>query len=239
MTKNWQQFWSNYRNIEAKNERDLYLQVGKTVNKKPIPSFIFHEMIRVIVDRLKLSTDDHLVDFCCGNGLVTCELAPEVRQVTAMDFADHLILAAKQFKQLPNISYHVGDITQPLDQVLAGGMLPTKFLMNDSLGYFSPATLHALLANIVHHMQGRPFSFLLTGIPNQDLKWNFYNTAERRARHLENEKQADNTNDGLGRWWSVGEIQELCTQMGLHATTENQSANISDYRMDALITCRI
>ncbi|PZQ33522.1 MAG: hypothetical protein DI562_01610 [Stenotrophomonas acidaminiphila] len=239
MNNHWQSFWDGYRNAEAHSEADLFVQVGKTIARQPIPRRMFEIMVERIVDRLELGREDHLLDMCCGNGLVSYELGPVVGHVTAVDFAAHLIAAAKAFKPLPNIDYRVGDVSSPISEMLdATGTeagMPGKFLMNDALAYFEPGSLDRIVRNICIARGEEPFRFLLTGIPNAARKWNFYDTEERKARHLENLRKGDVENEGMGRWWESSEIEDIAAGNGLAVTVEEQPLAISAYRMDALI----
>src|ERR1035441_9553659 len=211
----WKTYWTGYGPSEATCEDDLFKQVAHTVSKQPIPHELVFRMLEHIVTRLKLSRADHLLDFCCGNGLFSYELAAHVTQVVGIDFVPRNIHTAQLKKSRPNTTYVVGDVTAPLVGLVGDACLPNKFLMHYSLAYFTPSQFSCILGNIVEHLGGRRFHFLLTGIPNCDLKWNFYDSPDRRARHLENEKSAKNTNDGLGRWWLASEIEQCCRQRGL------------------------
>lgn len=240
MSKHWQSFWGNYRNEDAQTEDELFVQVGKTISRQPIPRDMFSSMVERIIDRLQLDATDHLLDMCCGNGLISFELARIAGHVTAIDFAEHMIKAAKKFKSLPNIAYYVGDVSSPVADmadraIMGGGSIPGKYLMNDALAYFDPKALGTIVENICIAKDGQPFRFLLTGIPNIALKWNFYDTPERRLRHSESLRIGDDTNDGLGRWWDATEIESICTKLGLNFSIENQPDTISNYRMDTLI----
>ena len=239
-TRNLDNYWKDYFSDcgppEATSEGDLFKQVAHTICKQPIPNQQFVEILKHIVFRLQLSHKDHLLDFCCGNGLFSYELAAHVNQLTGIDFVPRNIRIAQSQKSRQNTAYVVSDVTVPLMGIFAGGRLPNKFLMNYSLAYFSPSHLSTILGNIYTLLAKRSFNFLLTGIPNFALKWNFYDTPERRARHLENEKDPANANDGLGRWWTADEIQLICDQVGLEVSIQNMPPELSNYRMDALIS---
>ena len=235
MTKFWQTFWSKYGPEQAVTEEDLFKQVAQTWNKQPISKKQFKQMLDYIEERLELSPQDHLVDLCCGNGLVSYELAKRVAEVTGIDFVPRNIQTAKEWKSAKNITYFLGDVTAPLSLYISENTFPDKFLMNGSLAYFEPDGLDTILGNIMRHMAGHPFLFLLTGIPRFDFKWNFYNTPERVARHLENERQPENTNDGLGRWWRIEEIENICSRYGVQVILTSQPLELSNYRMEALI----
>lgn len=234
----WENFWKNWRNKQVENEEDLYFQVGKTINKKPVEKEIFDLINRHIMDVLDLTPNDTLVELCCGNGLCTYEFKDSARQIMAVDFAPHLIEAAKKFKSAPNITYALGDVFTFLSTFNEHwDVHPTKFLMNDSLAYFTPDDLGKMLSSIIR-ISGGNFAFLLRGVPNDQLKWNFYNTEERKQRYLENKAKGDETNDGLGRWWSPDEVHALCDSLGLSGIVSNQAPPISDYRMDILISSK-
>jgi SAM-dependent methyltransferase len=232
----WKTYWTGYGSSEATSEEDLFKQVAHTVSKQPIPNELVVRMLEQIVTRLQLSRADHLLDFCCGNGLFSYELAAHVAQVTGIDFVSRNIRTAQLRKSRENTTYIVGDAIAPLLRLVGIGCFPNKFLMHYSLAYFAPTQFAVMLRNILEHLGSRKFHFLVTGIPNAALKWNFYNTPERRARHVENEKQAGGTNDGLGRWWQADEIQQICRHHGLTVLIENQPLELSNYRMNALIS---
>jgi SAM-dependent methyltransferase len=233
MAKSWLEFWNNYRGSQAHCEDDLFVQVGKTINKEPINRSIFSAMILRLRAQLQLGCGDHLLDLCCGNGLVSYELAKYVRRVTAVDFSEHLIRSALEMKWAPNIKYVCNDVSKPLDDL--ADSVPNKILMNDALAYFEPGTLRSMLSNFIDSLDGAPMVLLITGVPNYDLRWNFYNTPERKARFLESEANGGGDNDGLGRWWQTDEIESLCREFNLSCEIEDQPIEISSYRMDVLI----
>jgi SAM-dependent methyltransferase len=234
----YREFWDNYLGRDVASEDDLFRQVAFTIDKRPVPRSMLHRYVAIIVSKLELSDRDELMEFCCGNGLVTYELAKMARRVTGLDFAPRLIHTAKLRKSRENIVYIIAAATAPLSSLLDCNTFPNKFLMNNSLAYFDPTQLDTILSNILKHLGGRSFRLLLTGIPNVDFKWNFYDTQERRARHIENEKQPCNTNDGLGRWWRAQEIEDVCRKYQLAVEITDQPEDLSNYRMDALIASR-
>ena len=232
---NWENFWQEWRNNEVKQEEDLYFQVGLTVNKKPIDKEAFDLINKSIVDGLALNKEDILVEFCCGNGLTTFELKDKVKQIIATDFAAHLINTAKQFKSAPNITYNLGNVFEFLENFNDNWQVhPNKYLMNNSLAYFTPQELENIFTNIIR-IAGDGFVFLVRGVPNDLLKWNFYNTEERKLKYFENQKTGS-TNDGLGRWWAPDEIKDICNKLNLKCDIRDQPAQISNYRMDIVIT---
>jgi SAM-dependent methyltransferase len=233
-TDNWENFWKEWRTKTVETEEDLYFQVGKTINKKPIEKEIFNGLTRKITNLLRLTSSDILVELCCGNGLSTYELKDYVKKIIAVDFSPHLIETAIKYKSADNISYVLMGVFDFLEHY-EWDVLPSKFLMNDSLAYFNPEDLKKMLSYISDLSKG-DFIFLLTGAPNDDLKYKFYNTDERRQMYLENIANGDTTNSGLGRWWKPEEIKEIISLAGLNCTIQNQPIDVSNYRMDIIIT---
>lgn len=236
MESNWETFWKEWRKKDVKSEEDLYFQVGKTIHSKPIGREVFDAMTRDIVDTLLLNDQDILVELCCGNGLCTYELKDSVKQIIAVDFSPHLIEAAREFKSAPQITYNFGDVFSFLTDFRTKWTVePHKYLMNDSLAYFDEEGLRNILTSMNTISPGG-FSFLIKGAPNDDRKWNYYDTEARKKKYFDDIAAGDTTNDGMGKWWSPAAIKKVCDEVGLACIIRDQLPPISHYRMDILIS---
>ncbi len=240
---NWQQFWDTfllkrYGKEKVQNEDDLFLQVARTVNRKPVSREVFDLIIAQISSNLELTKDDVLVDFCCGNGLFTYELRDKVKQIIGVDFSQNIIDTANKYKASTNIAYCLGSATEYMDSFRTAwpGLIPDKYLMNDSLAYFTNINLERILKGIMSVSE--KFTFLTRGVPNEDLKWNYYNTPERKQFYHNLQAKGDLTNDGLGSWWKPADIQAICNDLKLKCVIRNQELPLSDYRMDIIISNR-
>lgn len=229
---NWQSFWNEYRNVEAQQESDLFFQVGKTINKIPVTDDIFTTMIEDIVKSLNLTKNDILLELCCGNGLLTYPLSNFSKFVYAFDFTKQMIDNAKKFKQKGNIIYEVGDAKSNFFKLFRLEEIPNKFLINDSLAYFNLDELKAIVATIVSNSKN--FALYITGIPCEELKWNFYDTEERKNLYLSNVENGDLSNNGMGRWWSFTELEAIAREFNLKCTIEMPS-KVYNYRMNILL----
>jgi SAM-dependent methyltransferase len=232
----WWKFWADYGPAEASSDGDLLRQVAHTVNKQPICRELVVCMLDQIEEKLGLAPTDHLLEFCCGNGFFSYELASKVAWLTGIDFVERNIRIARSQRFRANTTYMVGDATAPLRGLFAGSCTPGKFLMHNSLAYFSQDQFSTILEHVLELRGADRIAFLLTGVPNDSLKWNFYNTPNRVARYRENEKQGSQINDGVGRWWRVEEIQEICAGHNLQVEVANTPEKLSCYRMDVLIS---
>ncbi len=238
----WQEYWdcyllNKYGKPEVETEADLYFQVARTIHKKPIDKPIFDHIIDEMKTGLSLEPQDTLVDLCCGNGLFTFELRQAVSRIIGVDFAPQIVHTAHDFKSADNILYHLGDVINFLKDFKSHypEVSPNKYIINDSLAYFSVEELEQMLAHIVA-ISGNNFHFLIRGVPNALLMWNYYNTEERKAKYLADKAKGDYSNDGLGRWWLPQEIENACNTMNLKYLIHNQDETLSNYRMDVLIS---
>lgn len=239
----WQEFWdkfllNRYGKEEVQTEEDLYLQVARTVNRKPVAKEVFDKIIECILADLDLAYSDVLVDFCCGNGLFTYELKDKVKQIIGVDFSQPIIDTANKFRAAPNITYCMGGVVEYMKTFKDAwpGVSPNKYLMNDSLAYFSPADLENMLTGIM--AVSPEFTYLIRGVPNDELKWNYYNTPERKQFYADLIAKGDLTNDGLGTWWQPSDIRAICDKLGLQCVIRNQELPVSDYRMDIIVSSK-
>ncbi len=230
MKENWEEFWADYRNVPATESDHLFYQVGKTVGGEPISLEIFEYFIRDIISNLKLKQTDALLEMCCGNGLLTQPLASKVKQVYAFDFTQHLIETAQVRCNADNINYKVADAKKDFLSEFGIEIVPQKILMNDSLGYFDSAELKQVISKVLQD----ELKVYITGIPSDRLKWNFYNTPERKTRYEELQMSGQSYNDGMGKWWLDEELYNIADEFDLKLTLSNQPSYISNYRMNAL-----
>lgn len=229
----WEKYWKEYRKVDQLDADALFYQVGKTVNGKPISKDLLNLMVNDIIESLQLDSHDILIDMCCGNGLITLPLSSSVEYIYAFDFTNHLISSAIKLSHANNIQYVVGDVNDDFYKFFTLIEKPNKILMNDSLGYFGSENLRDLLKYIINEVG--LFNFYITGVPNDNLKWNFYNTEERRLRYLDCVERGDITHDGIGNWWNPDQIKKICDELGLRFLIKNQPDVLSNYRSNVLI----
>ena len=235
---NWKEFWDGYRKGEITTEKDLFVEVGKTINKEPMSEAAFNLSIQLIARYLELNRNDQVLELCCGNGLMTLCLARLVREIRAVDFAQHLIDNARKFRYATNVQYVCAEVAGYIADLAANKtFVPSKILLGDALGYFEPNALASILAS-ASNLTTHKFIFAATGIPCDDLKWNFYNTPERVRRFEENQRLASNCNDGVGRWWHRQELERLARDQDLDLTINDQPTELSNFRVDAIFRSR-
>ena len=83
---NWKEFW-NQKSLEGNAQK----QVGRIKNGVVMPLLTLSLIADDIKQKIDLQANDKLLDVCCGNGLLSLELAKYCNQVTAVDFSEMLI----------------------------------------------------------------------------------------------------------------------------------------------------
>ena len=234
MTKQWKAFFEKSR-FNGNISRDTLLeQVGRTINGKPVDQQEFDLSTLLAIEKLKLEKDDVLFEYCCGNGVVSYELSKHVRFLIGTDFTEHLIESANLYRSSENITYRQGNALDPIKKFI-GDKIPNKFLMSFALAHFQPDELHTILADITSTIKNKPVSFLISGIPDEDQKWNFYNTPERKQRYLELSNKGDLIFDGIGRWWTANEIKDIAAKHGFSSEKFIEPGKTNHFRMAILL----
>jgi cyclopropane fatty-acyl-phospholipid synthase-like methyltransferase len=223
-------YWKTYYDSLSKKESPLK-QVGKTVNGAEISANQIELIVDSIARTLRLASEDFLVDLCCGNGLLTRELAPLVRRTVGVDYTRGLIDTAKARHAFHNVEYLESDI-MGLDKSHLSGL--KKVLMYEALQHFAIEQLSTLLEKFSHLEAG---SLVLIGsIPDRDKLRVFYDTDEKFAFYKQSERERK---PHMGRWWSVPEIETLVSASGaLEAQFLAQAPGLytAHYRFDVLLT---
>jgi hypothetical protein len=227
-------YWKNhYDSISKQFDGSPLKQVGKTVNGQEIPEPQVKLIVENIANILRLSAEDSVIDLCCGNGLVTRQLAPLVKKVVGVDFSFGLIDAAKKYNGSPNIEYVNSDVLS-LDPEYFLGL--KKIVMYEALQYFSEEQLTKLLDE--SSSLGLGSLVLFASIPNMEKLRTYYDTEEKYAFYLRSEREGK---PHIGRWWSMEEMERLVCTRGFKATFLPQDPRLytAYYRFDVLIEkCR-
>lgn len=236
MSDQWKKFWENYNVIEPASEDDLYIQVGKTANRAPVSKEILAGSVYDVLEKLELSSSDILLEMCCGNGLITYPLSQTVKQIYAFDFTETLIDAALKYKANKNIEYATGNAKEDFTKIFRHE-LPVihKFLINDSTAYFSPEELEKIIERLLKI--SKDFKFYLTNVPNDENKWNFYNTPERKTNYEKAVQSGDIFLGGIGRWWQKSEFITIAEKFNFKIEIFDMNNEYS-YRMGILLSAQ-
>jgi 2-polyprenyl-3-methyl-5-hydroxy-6-metoxy-1,4-benzoquinol methylase len=173
------------------------------------------------------------LDLCCGNGLITVNLASRCRNAVGIDYSEPLLAIAKRDHQRDNITYILASILD-LDHtgVSAGGRF-SKIMMYEALQHFKKGDLRRILQIISTHATDDAL-ILIGSIPDRIRKRNFYNTPKRKLLAILRQLTG---RDSIGSWWTGEEISRIAGQMGFHSQflAQNHNLHTTHYRFDILL----
>ncbi len=221
---NWKEFW-NQKSLEGNAQK----QVGRLKNGVVMPLQTLSLIADDIKQKIDLQANDSLLDVCCGNGLLSAELAKYCKQVVAVDFSELLINEAKIKHKDSNIVFKQTDALQlQLDEQF------DKIVLYFSFQYFdSYQKGFELIKNLSKHM--KLGSIILIGdVPDLAKKDVYYNTFSKKLRLF---KQNIFGQNDMGKFWSEAEMNLVCHALGLKGEFMQQKNDLpfSNYRFDYLI----
>ena len=216
---------------------DLHAEVGKTRNGVPIDASQVGLIVENIVQTLQPNEDDWLLDLCCGNGLLTAQVAQHCRGVVAIDYSAPLIESARRHHARSNIHYVVSSVLEIRTTDLGPAVHFGKAFMYEALQYFSSWSLGALLAHLASLAAGRDITLLLASIPDRARLFDFYDTPERRAEY---ERRSREGTEAIGTWWDADELVAVVQGAGYDCQlrTQPNALYTAHYRFDALLNLR-
>lgn len=221
---NWKEFW-NQKSLEGNAQK----QVGRVKNGVVMPLQTLNLIADDIKQKIELQTNDALLDVCCGNGLLSAELARYCKQVTAVDFSEMLINEAKINHTDSNILFKQADaLNLQLDQQF------DKIVLYFSFQYFDTYQKgFEVINNLNKHM--KPGAVLLIGdVPDLAKRDVYYDSFSKKLRLLKQNMFGQND---MGKFWSETEMNRICQSLGLKGEFVQQKTELpfSNYRFDYLI----
>jgi SAM-dependent methyltransferase len=223
-------FWKDHYNHNTEVFKDsLRKQVGKTVNGVEIDDQQLHFITTSIIDVLCLGHADVVIDLCCGNGLITKNIAASVKKIIGVDFSKGLIDTAKSESHAENITYMESDVLHLSCEFFRQG---SKYYMYEALQLFSKEMLGILLKNM--SCINNSAAFFIGSIPDKDKLLDYYNTEEKRQFYHKREME---NRPHMGKWWDKTELELLAVQHGFKAHFYDQTPLLytSYYRFDCLL----
>lgn len=233
----WRKFWNECRIIDINSNKDLLYQVGKTVKGIAISDDQFNRLIRSIENELQLSENDTLLDLCCGNGVITYEIAKKVKSVIGVDFVEAYIENANKLKKSDNTIYIHGDVKILHEIDLASKeKIINKVLLYDGLAYFTPSDLERML-NFLNKVTAPGANIMFGSVLDRDKIFKFYNTIYYKLHYIINRNWLGRDDRRLGRWWTKNEIIDISRKSGFNCKYFDQDPilHTAHYRFDLVL----
>ena len=226
MAIDWQKYWN-----ELAQNSDFHAQVGRTVANKSLDNEIVEQITKRIVHYLDLQPSDILIDVCCGNGMISRQLAQYCQKVIAVDISPQQIALANQFNAAENITYLVGDALN-LSEIV-------HYQANKINLYFSFQYLDSLqkgekaLSEMKKCLlsEGKIF---IGDVPEKERCKHFYTSLRSKIWFLYYELRNRNP---MGKFWSYKEMYFIAKKTGFTIEKIAQPAKLpySHYRCDFLL----
>ena len=226
--RDWQAYWHQRpRQFEATSFRR---QVDRTIEREPQSDAEISLVAGEAMRTLGLEPSDHLLDLCCGNGLITSVFAETCASVTGVDYSDGLIEIAREHFARENVHYCLSSVLDLTTELFPDGTRFSKVVMVESLQYFEVSQLPRLL-DAVGSVSTQGVRIVFTGVPDQDRIGSFYDTPERQAEYQERKIEG---REALGYWWRSEDIVRVAESrdMGCQILPQDPALNTAHYRFD-------
>lgn len=228
MSEYWKKFWDNHA-LET-STKDEFQQVYRTLNKKSPSISEFDRVLKHNLSMLDLNCNHEVLDFCCGNGLFSLELAKYCKQVTGVDFCHNLIseLNKKNVENIIGLQFDAMEVT----------FAPASFdriLFSAALQHFTETETLQLFKKFNYWLKPNGLLFI-TDILDYRKIWDFYDNQDRKNEYFTN---LENKTPILGTWFDRIWLEQLGIFVGfIDSKTISQPNDFwySHYRFDYM--CR-
>lgn len=212
------------------NTAEMLKQVGKTVNGDPITEEQFQSIVDSIVTALELKETDNVLDLCCGNGLITREIAKLCVWVVGIDKDREMIATATSESDADNVLY----TTYPAQDNwrLSWSKFARKAYIYEAMQYFNLPDFLKILNGLSR--LGTISTVFLGSIPDHDKRWHFYDTPDKRIATI---NRLMNGTEQIPEWWSLEDIRVIAELFGFVAerVEQNPILHTAHYRFDVLL----
>jgi cyclopropane fatty-acyl-phospholipid synthase-like methyltransferase len=226
----WSDYWATYP--KSVGRTDYLRQVQSTIRGEPISDRQFRLSVEEICNLLELKTDDTVIDLCCGNGLITKELAARCTHVVGVDFSEPLLSVANADHRPDGVQYIRSDVLKLSSVAGVCDRRFTKAVMAGALQHFRRRDLRVLLQSTMELLRLDGI-FAITAVPNLKMKGAFYSTVRCRIAHLWYKARG---RDAMGTWWNQQWIKTTCEELGLKCQFHvPNDKDLSRYRFDVKV----
>ena len=212
-------------------EADPHRQVGRTRGDwKPGPDYLA-ELANRIAEILELKSEHRLLDLCCGNGMLTRELARICGHVTGVDLSRGQIAQAISQNSAANIQYLAGDASE--SSSLVDGSFDRMTLWFSFQYFGSPKQGQKVLSEMRKLIS--PNGLIMIGdVPSAELIRAFYPKWKDRIRYS---LRLWAGRSDIGKFWGESEMRKIADAAGfkLEVILQPEEQPYSHYRKDFLL----
>ena len=220
---NWKKYWDR---IAINNPHNKISQVQRKDEESTLLT------VNHIARILDITREDKVLDVCCGNGIITCEIAKKCKFIIGVDQSENLLNAAKTGVKELNIKYVNGSALR-LSELLNGQKFD-KIYMQFSFQYFDKKNQGNKVISELLKCLNPNGKIFIGDIPECDKFSEYYNTVMKKIRFYKDRLLLKNE---MGKFWKVTKIDAICKGFGVKGTylKQPQECPYSYYRFDYLI----
>ena len=220
----------SYYTQRVSHSKNLLYQVGKTIDGKPVNEHQLNLITQTIKHELKLSTTDTVIDFGCGNGVLTKTLTNSTKTIIGIERNKALYSQASKYLNNQKVSLVNANILHHDTKLLSFN----KAYCYEVIQHLTYLETKNFLFQTVKNLPKNGLLFL-GGIPDEQRKSNFYNT-EYRQRTLA-KTLLETGSDPVGTWFLPVFFYELADKLSATCRILDQHKDLysAHYRFDCLI----
>ena len=221
---NWKNYWNT--NVEEK-ESDVFGQVQRKDLKSTL--LTVNHIMRV----LDIKPSDTVLDVCCGNGIITQQIAKKCDSIVGVDQSENLLYVAKGDYKEMNCLY-INCSALEMNQFVKQHSFD-KIYLQFSLQYFDKRNEgQKVITEMLKCLKPKGKIFI-GDITDYKRKHKLYDTLLKKAFYY---KQMLQGKSGMGKFWKEEELNTICKTLGVKGTYLEQANELpyAHYRFDYLIT---
>ena len=210
---------------------DLWGQVRRTVNGKPVSAEQISMIVDAIRNGLRLQSDDVVLDLACGNGALANQFFDKCAALHGVDSSEYLIeIANERFRVPGKTSFEVDDVAHYVNNA-PDAVHFTKVLCYGSFSFFSETEANGVLDGVSRRFQNVR-RIMIGNLPDASRAHLFYPKGKAFAGELKDR------NAQIGIWRSESELRDFASAFGWTLTIVPMPSAFyaAHYRFDAILT---
>lgn len=220
---NWRKFWDSNAD---KNASDVIGQVQRKDMKSTV--LTVNHIVRV----LNVKPSDAILDVCCGNGIITQQIAKKCDSIVGVDQSEMLLNVAKRDYKDMNCLYLNCSALEMSDFVKSHSF--DKIYLQFSFQYFDKwKEGEKVIAEMLKCL--KPNGIIFIGdITEHKNKHKLYDTPLKKAYYY---KQMFQGRNRMGKFWKISDLDTIADKLNVKGTYLEQSKELpyAHYRFDYLI----